>query len=63
MSIVEDIKEKVDDHLERGKRRLETCKSCTQYVHSHDVCGSCICYMPVKVNFPYAECPYSYWEE
>lgn len=63
MSLLETIKEKIEDHFDRGKDRLEICKSCIQYVPSHDVCGTCLCYMPVKVNVPTAKCPYDKWVE
>lgn len=57
------ISGKLNEFIQESNERLNTCKECERYIHSLNVCNYCVCFMPVKVKFPQAECPEGKWFE
>ena len=41
--------------------RYKLCQQCAYFKESLKQCTVCKCFMPLKVHFKGAQCPYKYW--
>jgi hypothetical protein len=46
---------------EIANKRLEICKSCSEYIKAITLCNKCKCIMPLKVTLSNSRCPLNKW--
>ena len=47
--------------LQKGRQRMEVCRSCDRLDNITKICKECGCFMPVKTKLPNEACPIGKW--
>ena len=52
---------KIKEVLERGRQRMNICRSCDRLSNITKICKECGCFMPAKTKIPGEACPIGKW--